>query len=58
MKRGIIIKGEMCNDGVINLYFANIVMEVEGDDGYALAKPGQFFIYKDGDGIAGKEVGK
>ncbi len=55
LKRGIIIKGEMCDEGIRNLYFANIVMDVVGDAGTALVEPGQFFIYKDGDGMARKE---
>jgi hypothetical protein len=58
MRRGIIIKGEMTNEGISDLYFANIVMEVEGDEENDLAKPGQFFIYRDGDGLAIKEDGK
>lgn len=55
LKRGILIKGEMCDEGIKNLYFANIVMDVEGCSEVALAEPGQFFIYKDGDGMARKE---
>ena len=55
LKRGILIKGEMCDEGIRNLYFANIVMDVEGNAETALVEPGQFFIYKDGDGMARKE---
>jgi len=55
MKRGVIIKGEMCDDGIKNLYFANVIMEVEGDVNNELAEPGQFYIYRDGDGLARKE---
>lgn len=58
MKRGVIIKGEKNDEGLKNLYFANIVMEVAGDEGNAVVSPGQFFIYKDGDGLAKKEEGK
>ena len=57
LKRGIIIKGEMCDDGIRNLYFANIVMDVITNSGVPLVERGQFFIYKDGDGIARKEDG-
>ena len=55
LKRGIIIKGEICDEGIRNLYFANIVMDVEGHSETALVERGQFFIYKDGDGLARKE---
>lgn len=55
IRRGIIIKGEMCDDGMKDLYFANIIMEVNGDVGDDLVKQGQFFIYRDGDGLARKE---
>jgi hypothetical protein len=58
MKRGILIKGEMCSEGIRNLNFANIIMDVQGDTENALAHPGQFFIYKDGDGLAKKEDSK
>lgn len=57
LKRGIIIKGEMCNEEIRNLYFANIVMDVIGDYEVPLVERGQFFIYKDGDGTARKEDG-
>lgn len=55
LKRGIIVKGEMCDEGIKDLYFANIIMDVEGAPEVALVEQGQFFIYKDGDGIARKE---
>lgn len=55
LKRGIIIKGEMCVDGIRNLYFTNIVMDVITNSSVPLVERGQFFIYKDGDGIAKKE---
>ncbi len=55
MKRGIIIKGEMCDEGIKDLFFATIVMEVDGDEDNVLAQPGQYFIYRDGDGLAEKK---
>lgn len=58
LKRGIIIKGEMSDEGMQNLYFANIIMDVIGDTDVPLVERGQFFIYKDGDGIARKEDGE
>lgn len=57
LKRGIIIKGEMCDAGIRNLYFANIIMDVITNSSVPLVERGQFFIYKDGDGIARKEDG-
>ena len=58
LKRGIIIKGEMCDEGIRDFYFANIVMDVSGEGAEDLVKPGQFFIYKDGDNLARKEDGE
>ena len=55
MKRGIIIKGKMGSDGIKDFMFASIIMEVKGDLYGVLAQRGQFFIYKDGDGLARKE---
>lgn len=55
MKRGILIKGKMTEQGIQDFYFANIIMDVKGDPYGVLAKKGQFFIYKDGDGLARKE---
>lgn len=55
VKRGIIITGSISTEGICDILFANIIMEVEGDSENILAKPGQFFIYEDGDGIARKE---
>lgn len=55
LKRGIIIKGDMSPEGIRDLYFANIVMDVQGPAAQDLVKPGQYFIYKDGDGLARKE---
>lgn len=58
IRRGVIIKGEMCDEGIKNLYFANIIMDVQGDYGNTVTTHGQFYIYKDGDGLARKEDGK
>ena len=55
IERGVIIKGETCDEGMKDLYFANIIMNVYGDVSDDLVKPGQFFIYRDGDGLARKE---
>ena len=55
LKRGIIIKGEMSEEGIKNLYFANIIMDVQGVVTDELVTPGQFYIYRDGDGLARKE---
>ena len=55
LKRGIIIKGEMCEEGIKNLYFANIIMDVQGVVTDELVTPGQFYIYRDGDGLVRKE---
>lgn len=55
VKRGIIITGTMCSEGIMDIVFANIIMDVEGDTEDIYFKPGHFFIYKDGDGLAREE---
>ena len=55
IERGIIIKGEMSDEGIKNLYFANIIMNVNGDVSDDLVRPGEFYVYRDGDGLARKE---
>lgn len=57
MKRGVVMKGEVTNDGLSNFRFATIVMESEDDSGGLIGQydKGSYFIYRDGDGIAKKE---
>lgn len=55
IERGVIIKGEMSDEGIKNLYFANIIMNAYGNVSDDLVEPGQFFIYRDGDSLARKE---
>ena len=45
----------MSEEGIKNLYFANIIMDVQGVVTDELVTPGQFYIYRDGDGLARKE---
>lgn len=54
MKRGVVMKGEVVEDGLSNFRYATIIMQTEDDsngqiDQYA---KGSYFIYKDGDGKA------
>ncbi len=54
IKRAMLINGEVCEWGVKNLYIASVILEAYDNSGGALAqyKRGDFFIYKDGDGLS------
>lgn len=56
LKRGIVVKGSMTAEGIRNLYFAVVIMEVNDDSDGLIPQyePGSYFIYKDGDGIASR----
>lgn len=51
MKRAVIMKGRVTDAGLADFRYATIVLETE-DESNQLAKPGSYYIYKDGDGIA------
>lgn len=56
MKRGIVVKGSIAAEGIRNMFFAVVIMEVN-DDSHGLIpqfEPGSYFIYKDGDGMASR----
>lgn len=57
IKRAVLIKGEICDDGIKDLYFANIILDVHDDSDDTTGIPisydkGVFFIYRDEDGLA------
>lgn len=56
IKRGIIYSGRLMNDGIRNLFYASIIMDVEDESNntgpYETQPVGTFFIYKDGNGVA------
>lgn len=54
MKRGIVVKGSMTAEGIRNLYFAVVIMEINDNSGGLIPQfePGSYFIYKDGDSMA------
>ena len=58
IKRGIIYSGRLMSDGIRNLFYASIIMDVDdesnGTGAYLTQPVGTFFIYKDGDGVAEK----
>lgn len=56
-KRGVIMKGQMTEEGIRDFYFANIIMEMSDNSNgvLTLQEPGSYFIYKDGDDIARRE---
>ena len=54
VKRGVIMKGTMNDNGMANFSIASIIMEAEDDSGGLLGQyaPGSFFVYRDGNGLA------
>lgn len=57
VKRGIVMKGQVTNEGLSDFRYATVIMESEDDSNglIGLYDSGSYFIYKDGDGIAKKE---
>ena len=51
MKRGIIMKGRVTDEGLADFRYATIVKETD-DELDMLPQPGSYYIYKDGDGTA------
>lgn len=54
MKRGVIIKGKITNDGIDDFRYATIIMNTEDDSNGLIEQypNGSYFIYKDGNGKA------
>ena len=54
MKQGVVMKGQVADDGLLNFRYATIVMEAEDDSNGQIEQygKGSYFIYKDGDGKA------
>ena len=54
VKRGVIMKGTMNDNGMANFSIASIIMKAEDDSGGLLGQypPGSFFVYRDGNGLA------
>ena len=57
VKQGVIMKGQVVEDGLSDFRYATIIMESENDSNGQIEPNGigDYFIYKDGDGIARKE---
>ena len=57
MKRGVVMKGQVVDDGLSNFRYATIVLETEDDSGGLIEQyaKGSYFIYKDGDGKAARQ---
>ena len=57
VKRGIIMKGKVVEEGLSDFCYATIIMDSEDDSNGLLSQypNGSYFIYKDGDGLAKKE---
>ena len=58
VKRGIVMKGQVIEDGLKDFRYATIIMNSEDDSNGLIAQypQGSYFIYKDGDGLAKSEV--
>lgn len=58
VKRGIVMKGQVIEDGLKDFRYATIIMNSEDDSNGLIAQypQGSYFIYKDGDGLAKREV--
>lgn len=56
MKRGVVMKGRVTDEGIRDLYMAVVILAVEDDSNGVLPEyePGTYFIYKDGDGMASR----
>ena len=54
MKRGVIMKGKMMDDGIADFRYATIIMETQDDSQGLIGQypNGTYFIYKDGNGKA------
>ena len=57
VKRGIVMKGQMSEEGLRDFRYATVIMKSEDDsNGIITQYPnGSYFIYKDGDGISKNE---
>ena len=52
MKRGVVIRGKVSDEGLSDFRMAFIVMDVEGEGQGQAAAPGSYYIFKDNDGVA------
>ncbi len=54
MKRGIVMKGKMTDEGLADFRYATITLSTENSSSSPASQTssGSFFIYKDGDGLA------
>lgn len=52
--RAMLFTGQICNEGIKNLKYADIIIDVYDNSNGLLVQypPGQFFIYKDGSGLS------
>lgn len=55
IRRGIIIMGEISEEGIHDLHFLTVVIDVSSDRDNGWTSPGQVYVYRDGDGLSYKE---
>ena len=51
-KNSLVISGTMTSDGISNIYYAFVVTEKNNDINNEIMDPGDFRVFKDGDGTA------
>lgn len=53
LSRGVVMKGEITDEGIKNFRYATIILDMQADgEGFELYSPGTYFIYKDGSNMA------
>ncbi len=52
IRRGIIIMGEISAEGIRDLHFLNVIIDVQEQRSNEWTKPGQVYVYRDGDHLA------
>ena len=58
IKRAVLFNGEICDWGIKNLYAASVILDAYDNSGGSLVqyKKGDFFIYKDEDGLSERKT--
>lgn len=58
IKRAVLFNGEICDWGIKNLYSASVILEAFDNSGGSIVqyKRGDFFIYKDEDGLSERKT--
>lgn len=52
IRRGIIIMGEISDEGIHDLHFLNVIIDVQEQRSNGWTSPGQVYVYRDGNNLA------